>query len=229
MPKILSEIKKKEMVEAFKNGFSLEELEIKYGLKRLTIVKHLKSFLSENEFKKLSKLHNKQKSKDPFPDNDINDSSNLADQYLLDQSLMNSKNSRVKEINSIQNSSSNEEGFFEIPPLKENFDFESRKDLTSKPLEGFSLPEDVFMLIDKNIELNVFLIKDFPEYSYLPEVDQKRKIIKLFSNKKNATSYCGKNQKVIKVPNVEVFKLVSPILLKKGITRIILDDYLLSI
>ena len=59
--------------------------------------------------------------------------------------------------------------------------------------------------------------------------DQKRKIIKLFSDKKAANSFCKKNQKIIKVPNGEVFSLVSSFLIDKGISRIIFDDNLLSI
>lgn len=217
------------MVEAFKSGISLEELENKYKLKKLTIVKHLKSLLNEIEFKRFSKLHITQKSKDFDPIRDINNSSALINKSLsLDKNLLNSEN-YIEEFNPNQNSSSSEEGFFEIPPLRENIDFETRKDLTSKPLEEFLFPEVVFIIVDKNIELNVLLLKDLPEYSYLPEVEQKRKIIKLFSNKKTATSFCGKNQKVIKVPNVKVFNLASPFLIKKGITRIIFDEYLLSI
>ena len=55
MPKILSELKKKEMLQAFKNGNSLEDLEVKYGLKKVTIAKHLKSLIDSAEFMKIAK------------------------------------------------------------------------------------------------------------------------------------------------------------------------------
>ena len=53
MPKKLSEIKKKEMVDAFKKESTFDELVILYKLKVNTIKKHLKSLLSESEFKKI--------------------------------------------------------------------------------------------------------------------------------------------------------------------------------
>ena len=70
---------------------------------------------------------------------------------------------------------------------------------------------------------------DFPEYSFLPDDDQERRIIKLFSDKKAASAFCKKNQKIIKVPNGEVFSLVTSFLIDKGISRIIFDENLISI
>ena len=55
MPKILSEIKKKQMVESFKGGTLLEDLSIEYGLKKVTIIKHLKNLIGSAEFKNIEK------------------------------------------------------------------------------------------------------------------------------------------------------------------------------
>ena len=119
--------------------------------------------------------------------------------------------------------------FYEILPMSEEIDFNSRKDLTSKPLRDFNFPNNTFMIVNNNIELEIKYIKDFPEFSFLSEADQICKTIKLFSEKKIANSLCSKNQKVIKVPNGEVFKLSANFLLEKGISKIILDEVLLSI
>ena len=100
---------------------------------------------------------------------------------------------------------------------------------TSKPLKEFIFPNDSYMIIDKNNELEIFQIEDFPEYSFLPDDDQKNKVIKLFSDKKIARTFCNKNQKIIKVPNGQVFILVASFLIEKGISRIIFDENLLSI
>ena len=40
---------------------------------------------------------------------------------------------------------------------------------------------------------------------------------------------CNKEQKVIKVPNTDVFKIVTPILLSRGISRILTDDELIAL
>ena len=57
----------------------------------------------------------------------------------------------------------------------------------------------------------------------------KRKTIQIYSDLKTAKRFCDKEQKVIKVPNTEVFRIVAPILLSRGISRIINDDYLISL
>ena len=46
---------------------------------------------------------------------------------------------------------------------------------------------------------------------------------------KIAKRFCSKEQKVIKVPNTDVFKIVAPILIKKGISRIVSADQLISL
>ena len=63
----------------------------------------------------------------------------------------------------------------------------------------------------------------------MSENDQKRKIIKLFSDKKSANSFCNKNQKIIKVPNGNVFFLAASFLKEKGISRIINGDQLIAL
>ena len=46
---------------------------------------------------------------------------------------------------------------------------------------------------------------------------------------RHAKSICNKDQKVIKVPNTNVFKLVTPFLISRGITRIISEDKLIAL
>ena len=220
MPKILSDIKKIEIAEAFKSGSTLEELSNQYGLNKYTITKYLKKILSELEYKRILKLKRHKNFNKESSENELVKTSNYKN-----------NNEKVDFNNSGKffNSSIEDANFIEIPPLSQAIDLEKQIDLTSKPLKEFTFPEDIFMIIDKNIELEITLIKDYPEYSFLSESDQKRKIIKLFSNKKSASLFCSKTQKVIKVPNGGVLSLAAPFLLKKGITRIIYDDYLLSI
>ena len=40
---------------------------------------------------------------------------------------------------------------------------------------------------------------------------------------------CNKDQKVIKVPNTDVFRIVAPILISRGISRIVTAENLISI
>jgi len=204
LPKIISEENKENLINEFKNGSSFDELSIKYGLKEITIRKHLKKLLTEEEFNNINKKIK------------IEDVKRKKDDSFLN---LKNKNSYLEE---------KEEMFYEIMPLGEEIDFNSRKDLTSKPLIDFNFPNNTFMIVSSTIELETKYIKDFPEFSFLSETDQTCKTIKLFSEKKDANLCCSKNQKVIKVPNGEVFKLSAKFLLKKGISRIIFDEILLS-
>ena len=85
------------------------------------------------------------------------------------------------------------------------------------------------MIVDKKIELEAKYLKDFPDWQFLPKEDLNRKTIEIYFDIKNARKYCNKDQKVIKVPNTNVFKIVAPILLSKGISRIVSEDKLIAL
>ena len=56
-----------------------------------------------------------------------------------------------------------------------------------------------------------------------------RKTIKIYFDLKIAKRFCKKEQKVIKVPNSNVFKIVARLLQSRGITRIVSDDQLIAL
>ena len=55
MAKRLSEKQKDEIVRRFSNGFSLDELSTEFNFTKSTIIKNLKKFLGEEEYKNLNK------------------------------------------------------------------------------------------------------------------------------------------------------------------------------
>ena len=85
------------------------------------------------------------------------------------------------------------------------------------------------MIVDKKIELEVKQLKDFPEWEFLPQDDLNRKTIEIFFDLNLAKRSCNKEQKVLKVPNIDVFRIASPILIAKGISRIVCAENLLAI
>jgi len=145
------------------------------------------------------------------------------------------KRNLSENLNVIENPSittSKDEGeniFFEVVPLTEGVELNSQKDLSSIPIMDFEFPTTVFMIVDKLIELETKFLKDYPDWEFLPKDDLNRKTIQVYFDLKNAKRDCSKEQKVIKVPNTDVFKIVSPILISKGITRIITEDHLISL
>ena len=85
------------------------------------------------------------------------------------------------------------------------------------------------MIVNQNIELEIKLLKDYPDWEFLPNEDLERKTIEIHFDLKSARTACSKDQKVIKVPNTNVFKIVSPILISRGISRIVSDEKLIAL
>ena len=119
--------------------------------------------------------------------------------------------------------------FVEIAPLNHEIDIDTQKDLSSIPLSEIDFPKLVYMIIDKKIELEIKLLKDFPKWDFLPNNDLKRKTIEIFFDLNLAKRSCNKEQKVLKVPNTDVFRIAAPILLEKGISRIVCPENLIAL
>ncbi len=209
MPKKVSDLQKKEIIDLFVNGLDLKEISKIYNFSLATIVRQLKSLLGENEFNQIKvKNNNLIKKNNQF----LNE--NLTKNNFFDQS---------------QNCDDLADQFVEVVPINEHIEIDKRKDLASEPLKEKNLPEVVYLLVDKNIELTPKLLKDYPEWSFLPSDDLKRMTIEIFDDHKYAKKLCTKNQKLIKVPNPKVFLIASEVLKSKGISRIIFNNLLLSL
>ena len=85
------------------------------------------------------------------------------------------------------------------------------------------------MIVDKKIELETKFLRDYPEWEFLPNEDLGRKCIEIYNDLKTAKRFCNKEQKVIKVPNTDVFKIVAPILISRGISRIVNSEQLIAL
>ena len=217
----VSEIQKKEILDAFVNGTKIIELSKNFNFTVPTITRQLKNILGKEKFleiknckkvfvEEIAKIESKKLENSQFNQDNYNN-------------LPFSKNSSLKK------SEMEEQSFFEVPPLFQEVDFNIQKDITSIPISEVKFPNLVFMIVDKNIELVSNYLKELPEWSFLPEDDLNRKIIKIYSDLKNAKRECRKDQKVIKVPNTNVFKVAAPFLVARGISRIISESQLISI
>ena len=72
-------------------------------------------------------------------------------------------------------------------------------------------------------------MNNYPEWQFLSPKELNRKTIEIFLDLKIAKRFCSKEQKVIKVPNPNVIKTVSSILVARGISRIISADQLIAL
>jgi len=121
------------------------------------------------------------------------------------------------------------DSFFEITPLNEEIDNLPQRDFSSIPISDIKFPKVVYMVVDKKIELEIKLLKDFPEWQFLPKDDLCRKTIEIFFDLNLAKRSCNKEQKVLKVPNTDVFRIASPVLIAKGISRIVCAENLIAL
>jgi len=215
LAKRLSEKEKEEIVKGFKLGKTLEELSKVFSCTKLTISRNLKKNLGENKYKELFKRNNS--------------SSQLRDETNKNISFDNKNNLNSVDFNENKNLYFPDSPFIEIAPLDFEIDNSKQRDFSSVPIAEIELPKIVYMVVDKKIELEIKYLKDYPDWQFLSKDDLNRKTIEIFLDIKNAKRSCSKEQKVIKVPNTEVFKIVAPLLISRGISRIVSSDKLIAL
>ena len=216
MPKKLSETQKKEIVSSFINGMNIDQLSDSYKITKITIKRYLKKEIDEEEFKNLVEKNKKYKRESQ---DDANNNLNHE---------LNTKLGTHYEIPSESNSFDQSE-FFEITPLDFEINSEDQKDFSSVSINEIELPKIVYMIVNNKIELETKYLKDYPEWQFLSQSDLNRKTIEIYFEAKEAKRFCNKEQKVIKVPNPKVFNIVAPILISRGISRIVCPDKLIAL
>ena len=214
MAKRLSGKNKEEIIKLFIDGETVENLAIKFNCAKLTISRNLKKEIGEKRFKELTNRSNEIHSQSDNEQKNI-----YTDKSVNEQTFVENKNEEFTKINE----------FMEIAPLDYEIDSAEQKDLSSVPISEIDFPKIVYMIVDKKIELEVKYLRDFPSWEFLSKEELNRKTIQIFNELKDAKRFCTKDQKVIKVPNAEVFRIVAPILLSKGISRIINEEKLIAL
>ena len=203
------------MIDDFINHKTLEEISEKFNFTKLTITRHLKKSLGEDKFRELNKITKKVKN------------------HSCDQDIADKKTSEKKlEIESeefISNDFFPANTFLEIAPLNLEIDNKPQKDLSSVSITQADLPKVVYMIVDKQVELKTKLLREYVEWNFLSEDDLNRNTIEIFFDIKIAKRLTKKDQRVIKVPNSEVFSITAPILKARGITRIVSSEVLIAL
>ena len=224
MTKRLTKKQKEEIVKSFQSGKTIDSLSEEYSCTSTTIIRNLKKSLGDSKYtdslnisKSLEKSRKNQKNDLPkakFDNEDLNNDS---------------INSKVLNENITASSFAPIDSFFEIAPIDYEVNDLSRKELSSVSISEFDFPKVVYMVVDKKIELEIKLLKDYPEWEFLPQNDLNRKTIEIFFDLNLAKRSCNKEQKVLKVPNTDVFRIAAPVLLEKGISRIVCAENLIAL
>ena len=223
MAKRLTEQEKEEIVLSFTSGKSIDEISILFKCTKLTISRNLKKNLGEEKFKDFlnsnskNKVLKNKKTKNPLIKKT---KTNINNKKFDKEEIFSDKNE--EEFSSLS-------AFVELTPLNYEIENLPQKDLSSIPISEVELPEIVYMVVDKKIELETKYLKDYPDWQFLSKDELNRKTIEIFMDMKNAKRFCNKDQKVIKVPNAKVFKIVAPLLVSRGISRIVTNDKLIAL
>ena len=214
MAKRISEKQKQEIVDEFVKKKSLEEISENFQFTKLTIIRNLKKILGEKKYDELLEL---------TKSSVVSESSkNIKHQKLFDTITQ-------KNLDESSKDSVLEDVFLEIAPLNLEIDNLPQKDLSSISILDVELPKTVYMVVDKEIELETKLLKEYTQWNFLSEEDLSRNTIEIFNDIKSAKRSSKKDQKVIKVPNSNVFKITASILKSRGISRIVSSELLIAL
>tara|TARA_B100000579_G_scaffold106504_1_gene84811 strand:- start:351 stop:1118 length:768 start_codon:yes stop_codon:yes gene_type:complete len=246
----LTKAQKAEILHAYMAGDNTNFLAEKYSCTANTINRTVKTLLTDSQYKllkeKRSRISNekvkivkdlilKEEKEDlcieldeELNNPEVNIISNLE---IEDTDNFCEELSSKNKINKNQEFDINNNNDFElIEPLLSEFDFDQDKQKSHFEILHYeNLPESVYMIVDKKVELDLQLISDLPEWSFLPADELERNAILLFSNQRSAKRNCSRNQRVIKIPNTSIFKISKSYLISKGITRLILDDSIIAL
>tara|TARA_B100000965_G_scaffold153343_1_gene127485 strand:- start:238 stop:1005 length:768 start_codon:yes stop_codon:yes gene_type:complete len=246
----LTKAQKAEILHAYMAGDNTNFLAEKYSCTANTINRTVKTLLTDSQYKllkeKRSRISNekvkivkdlilKEEKEDlcieldeELNNPEVNIISNLE---IEDTDNFFEELSSKNKINKNQEFDINNNNDFElIEPLLSEFDFDQDKQKSHFEILHYeNLPESVYMIVDKKVELDLQLISDLPEWSFLPADELERNAILLFSNQRSAKRNCSRNQRVIKIPNTSIFKISKSYLISKGITRLILDDSIIAL
>ena len=225
LTKRLTEKQKEEIAKSFQSGKTIDSLSEKYLCTKTTIIRNLKKSLGDSKYKESLNISKslEQKSRKNV-NNDL-----LKIKFDNEDLINDSINSKVFNENITSANFTPTDSFFEIAPIDYEVDDSSRKELSSISLSEVDFPKVVYMVVDKKIELEIKLLKDFPEWEFLPHEDLNRKTIEIFFDLNLAKRSCNKEQKVLKVPNTDVFRIAAPVLLNKGISRIVCAENLIAL
>ena len=246
----LTKVEKNEILEEFRSGATANDLAKKYNCSPNTVNRTVKTLLTEEEYNLLKEKRSKTK-KTRFGLSQTSKSDQVDELLKIDsietefikqqgdeKSILESKNVNYPTLSNSEDSDfksrkldpDDDNNLQEVVPLVSSFGFETQpQKVDCQDLDKVNLPETVYMLVDKKVELENQHISDLPEWSFLPDAELKRRVIRLFLNQRSAKRNCSKNQKVIKIQNTDIFRISKSYLLEKGITRLIIEDALISL
>lgn len=237
----LTDSQKSELVQRYRRGESSADLAVAYGCSPNTVSRTVKAALDPAEYEQLKQQRSRgvqadapvqpdaitpsPPDSDPEPETDLqaepdtsNDESILAIEDADDFADDDSDSEDVGD---------GEDDIFTpvaVLPLAINHD-----PVAVQPLTACEFPDSLYMLVDKTVELQARPLREFTELGQLPPDEEELQALQLFANPRQAKRHCGRTQRVIKMPDPEVFMRRASYLQVKGITRLVVEGNLYAL
>lgn len=249
----LTDSQKSELVQRYRQGQSSADLAVAYGCSPNTVSRTVKAALDPAEYEQLKQQRSRgvqadapvqpdpisQSRPDPEPELALQAEADLVPEVAADASEADTSDDdesilAIEDADDFaaDDSDSEDDGDGEddiftpvaVLPLAINHD-----PVAVQPLTACEFPDSLYMLVDKTVELQARPLREFTELGQLPPDEEELQALQLFANPRQAKRHCGRTQRVIKMPDPEVFMRRASYLQVKGITRLVVEGNLYAL
>ena len=239
-PSRLNDSHKQEIVERYRAGDTSARIAAAYGCSTNTVSRTVRSLLSPEEYAELKAQRSAKSSGlgSSVPEIETDEVSRPENpQTSLEDSGIEVPSSSEEgedfgsaDLNDNETFNTDDENVFhEIAVLPVDLPQVTTQQVICRPFASELLPDSVYMLVDKTVELDPRPLSEFPELGLSDPSEQQRQALCLFASPRAAKRQCGRNQRVIKVPHTQVFEQTTSYLLARGITHLVVEGSLFAL
>ena len=240
-PSRLNDSHKQEIVERYRAGDTSAQIAAAYGCSTNTVSRTVRSLLSPEEYAELKAQRSAKNSglASSVPEIETaevsrpeNPQTSLEDSGIeeVQSSKEEGEDFGSADLNDNETFNTDDENVFhEIAVLPVDLPQVTTQQVICRPFASELLPDSVYMLVDKTVELDPRPLSEFPELGLSDPSEQQRQALCLFASPRAAKRQCGRNQRVIKVPHTQVFEQTTSYLLARGITHLVVEGSLFAL
>ena len=236
----LNDSHKQEIVERYRAGDTSAQIAAAYGCSTNTVSRTVRSLLSPAEYAELKAQRSAKSSglESSVPEIETAEVSPLENpQTSLENSRTEAASSKEEggnfggaDLNDNETFNTDDENVFhEIAVLPVDLPQVTTQHVICRPFASELLPDSVYMLVDKTVELDPRPLSEFPELGLSDPSEQQRQALCLYASPRAAKRQCGRSQRVIKVPDTQVFEQTTSYLLARGITHLVVEGSLFAL
>ena len=239
-PSRLNDSHKQEIVERYRAGDTSAKIAAAYGCSTNTVSRTVRSLLSTEVYAELKAQRSAKSSGlgSSVPEIETAEVSRPENpQTSLEDSGIEVQSSKEEgedfgsaDLNDNETFNTDDENVFhEIAVLPVDLPQVTTQQVICRPFASELLPDSVYMLVDKTVELDPRPLSEFPELGLSDPLEQQRQALCLYASPRTAKRQCGRSQRVIKVPDPQVFEQTSSYLLARGITHLVVEGSLFAL